>query len=108
MQYLFVYGTLAPNRPNAHVLADVLGTWAPAVVMGRLRQAGWGAGMGYPGMDLDDAGEPIAGYVLASDVLDQHWQRIDGFEGSGYERVLTQAKLDDGTTVSAHVYVLRA
>ena len=31
---LFVYGTLAPGRPNEHVLADVPGEWEPATVMG--------------------------------------------------------------------------
>jgi hypothetical protein len=29
---LFVYETLAPARPNEHVLAEVPGTWAPATV----------------------------------------------------------------------------
>jgi gamma-glutamylcyclotransferase (GGCT)/AIG2-like uncharacterized protein YtfP len=30
---LFVYGTLAPGRPNEHVLADLGGTWEPAYVV---------------------------------------------------------------------------
>lgn len=40
---LFVYGTLAPGRPNEHVLANLPGEWEPATVNGRLLQAGWGA-----------------------------------------------------------------
>jgi gamma-glutamylcyclotransferase (GGCT)/AIG2-like uncharacterized protein YtfP len=44
--HLFVYGTLAPGRPNEHVLADVPGTWKAAIVTGTLRQQGWGAGLG--------------------------------------------------------------
>lgn len=31
-EHLFVYGTLAPGRPNAHVLAEVPGTWRPATI----------------------------------------------------------------------------
>ncbi|MFG1925077.1 hypothetical protein [Cryptosporangium sp. NPDC048952] len=33
---LFVYGTVAPGEPNAHVLADVPGTWEPGSVRGHL------------------------------------------------------------------------
>ena len=40
---LFVYGTLAPGRPNEHILADVAGEWEPASVTGRLLEEGWGA-----------------------------------------------------------------
>ncbi len=29
---LFIYGTLAPGRPNEHVLAEVPGAWEPATV----------------------------------------------------------------------------
>jgi len=43
---LFVYGTLAPGRPNEHILADVPGSWEPARVTGTLREEGWGAAMG--------------------------------------------------------------
>ena len=46
MERLFVYGSLAPGRPNAHVLAEVPGSWEPASVKGRLRAEGgawrWG------------------------------------------------------------------
>jgi gamma-glutamylcyclotransferase (GGCT)/AIG2-like uncharacterized protein YtfP len=40
---LFVYGTLAPGRPNEHMLAEVDGEWETATVRGRLVQEGWGA-----------------------------------------------------------------
>lgn len=32
IEYLFVYGTLAPGRPNAHVSGNVPGAWEPATV----------------------------------------------------------------------------
>jgi gamma-glutamylcyclotransferase (GGCT)/AIG2-like uncharacterized protein YtfP len=104
---LFVYGTLAPGRPNAHVLAPLVGTWAPATVMGTLLPDGWGAAMGYPGIILDGNGV-VEGLVFTSDALPRHWARVDDFEGEGYERVLTTATLADGTVVDAYVYALRS
>ena len=103
---LFVYGTLAPGRPNEHVLAEVPGTWEPATVKGTLFQEGWGAAVGYPGIILDDLGGEVHGFIFSSDELSAHWARLDEFEGDGYERVLTSAKLGDGTVVKAHIYVL--
>lgn len=104
--HLFVYGSLAPGQSNAHVLADVPGEWTPATVTGTLRQQGWGAAMGYPGLVLDDQGGPVHGLVFSSAHLPAHWSRLDAFEGEGYERVLTTARLDDGRSVDAHVYAL--
>lgn len=107
MHRLFVYGTLAPGRPNEHVLADIPGQWQPATVTGTLLQEGWGAAVGYPGIVLDEHGDEIEGLVFSSEHLAEHWQRIDEFEGEGYERVLTTAKLEDGTAVEVCIYRLR-
>ena len=104
---LFVYGTLAPGRPNAHVLADVPGEWEPATVTGRLFQEGWGAAVGYPGIVLDENGDEIEGFLFTSDRLAEHWARLDEFEGDGYKRVVTMAKLKDGSGVDAYIYRLR-
>ncbi len=103
---LFVYGTLAPGQPNAHVLADIPGTWEPATVRGRLYQEGWGAVMGYPGIVLDEHGDEIPGLLFSADSLSHYWARIDEFEGEGYTRVLTLARRNNGTTVDAYVYRL--
>lgn len=103
---LFVYGTLAPGRPNEHVLADIPGEWEPATVTGRLLEQGWGAAVGYPGIVLDAHGSEVQGLLFSSDCLDKHWSRLDEFEGAGYERVLTLAKRRDGTTVDAYIYRL--
>ena len=107
IRQLFVYGTLAPGRPNEHVLAEVPGTWQPAVVAGRLLEQGWGATLGYPAIVLDGHGPGVHGFVFASDRLSEHWERLDAFEGDGYERVVTAADLDDGGRVDAYIYVLR-
>lgn len=104
---LFVYGSLAPGRPNAHVLADVPGTWDAATVRGRLHEAGWGAAMGFPGLEPDAEGEAIHGQVFSSDRLSRHWSRLDAFEGTGYERVLVTARLADGREVDAWAYAIR-
>lgn len=104
---LFVYGTLAPGRPNEHVLRDISGSWESATVTGILLQEGWGAAVGYPGIVLAPEGEEVHGFIFTSEDLVEHWSRIDEFEGEGYERKLTTAKLNDGSIVSTFIYELR-
>jgi gamma-glutamylcyclotransferase (GGCT)/AIG2-like uncharacterized protein YtfP len=103
---LFVYGTLAPGRPNEHILAGVPGEWEPATVTGTLLREGWGAAAGYPGIVLGEHGGEVNGFLFTSESLAEHWARLDEFEGEGYERVLTKVKLRDGTVVDAYVYAL--
>ena len=103
---LFVYGTLAPGRPNAHVLADVPGTWESATVPGTLVQDGWGAAAGYPGIVPTEAGDEVHGLVFSSPQMAAHWGRLDAFEGPGYVRVLVTARLASGAAVDAYVYAL--
>lgn len=103
---LFVYGTLAPGRVNAHVMADIPGRWEPASVTGTLLQEGWGAAVGFPGIVLDEHGPEVPGLLFSSDRLDAHWARLDEFEGEGYRRVLTTATLPDGSRVQAYIYSL--
>lgn len=103
---LFVYGTLAPGRPNAHMLADVPGQWLPATVRGVLLPQGWGAAAGYPGIVPDENGSEVHGFVFESSALALHWARLDDFEGDGYQRVTVSAQLADGVRVEAQVYAL--
>ncbi len=106
MDYLFVYGTLAPGRPNSHVLANVEGDWVPATVRGTLYEEGWGAAQGYPGIILDDSQAEVDGLLFASSNLSHHWPRLDAFEGDGYRRVLTEAVTKEGKIIQAHIYEL--
>jgi gamma-glutamylcyclotransferase (GGCT)/AIG2-like uncharacterized protein YtfP len=106
-EQLFVYGTLAPGQANQHVLADLPGTWEPATVRGHLVQEGWGAGLGFPGILLDEYGPEVRGLLFASPQLNEHWVRLDEFEGDGYQRVRTVVRRDDGRTTSACIYTLR-
>ena len=106
IERLFVYGTLAPGRPNEHVLSAIGGSWDAASVTGSLRQEGWGAAMGYPGIDLDVHGDEVQGFLFTSEKLSDHWAMLDAFEGKSYERVLTIVKLRDNRTVDAYIYTL--
>ena len=104
---LFVYGTLAPGRPNEHVLADVPGDWIPASVRGDLVAHGWGASLGFPAIVLNQQAGEVDGFVFSSDQLKQHWDRLDAFEGEGYERVGALATIEGGSVLEVQVYALR-
>ena len=88
-------------------MAAVPGVWEPATIRGELLQLGWGAEVGYPGIVVKKDGPVVDGFVFTSDALDEHWERLDDFEGDGYRRVLTTVELGDGRTVEAHIHVLR-
>ena len=107
MERLFIYGSLQPGGPNEHVLADVAGEWVPAILKGRLVDAGWGASMGYPGIVIDESGDDVQGQVLASTELNAIWPELDAFEGEEYERVTATVTLGTGERVEASVYALR-
>ena len=106
MDRLFVYGTLAPGRPNEHLLKDVQGTWEQGWVTGTLHEEGWGARMGYPAIKLDPDGDTVSGFLFSSDHLKSHWEMLDEFEGDAYERVRTTVQLKDGSSKEAYVYTL--
>ena len=103
---LFVYGSLAPGRPNEHVLSAVGGEWEEAVVKGTLHDEGWGASMGFPGIVLDEQGSDISGYLFSSENLSGHWAALDAFEGAAYRRVVAKARRKDGSWVEVYVYAL--
>ncbi len=105
---LFVYGALQPGGSNEHVLTAIGGEWEPAVIRGSLVEAGWGAGMGYPGLVIDESGNDIYGHIFVSSNLSNQWAYLDEFEGAEYKRVITSVTLLKGEQVLAHVYVLRS
>ncbi len=108
MDRLFTYGSLQPGGPNEHVLAAIGGDWEPAVIRGSLTEAGWGAGLGYPALVLDEGGGDVRGHVFASPHLSANWAYLDEFEGEEYERRVASVTLLSGEQVQAQVYVLRA
>ncbi len=108
LERLFVYGTLGPGRPNEHVLTEIGGSWKKASITGILRNEGWGSELGYPGIDIDENGGEVEGFLFISEFLADHWTALDKFEGTAYNRVLTKVKLEDGSLVEAHIYALRS
>ena len=103
---LAVYGSLAPGKKNHHVMAGAQGTWRQAVLRGSLRNAGWGAGEGFPGFLWDGTSAPVAAQVFSSPDLPQHWQRLDEFEGREYARILVPVEIGDGEIEVCNVYAL--
>lgn len=104
---LVVYGTLAPGRPNHGQLDGLEGRWLSGRLRGRLVEAGWGAGQGFPGLILDPHADPLDVHVFESADLPAHWSRLDAFEGPEYRRVVTEVQLPAGE-VAASVYEIRA
>ncbi|HBX9991764.1 TPA: gamma-glutamylcyclotransferase [Klebsiella variicola] len=108
MESLFVYGTLGPGRPNAHILEKIGGTWEEGHVGGSLLDKGWGAEMGYPGIVLDDSGNRVQGFIFTSENLLLHWHILDEFESVEYERVPVEVTTSSGQTVKSCIYMLKA
>lgn len=104
---LFVYGTLGPGCPNEHVLEVIGGSWEVASVSGVLHNAGWGAELGYPGIELVENGDEVEGFLFTSESLSDHWVTLDEFEGAAYERLVTAVNRKDGSEVDAWIYRLR-
>ena len=100
------YGTLAPGRPNHHHVRGIPGRWFTGTVRGRLIEEGWGATMGFPALVLDPTGPEVEVQVLESAELPEHWERLDEFEGSGYQRVAALVMTSDDGPVHASIYVL--
>lgn len=104
---LFVYGTLCPGRENEAILSVIGGHFKKATVRGVHYPDGWLDDFPYPGIELDESGEVIQGYIFSSPDLFTHWGRLDAFEGPNYERVLTNVQIAGTVAVEAYVYVIR-
>ena len=102
---LAVYGTLAPGRINHHQISALAGNWQRGTVQGKLFSCGWGAAVGFPGLILDPLGPSVDVYLFESADLPNHWTRLDEFEGTGYQRVVTTVNTGEGER-SAWIYVL--
>ena len=104
---LFVYGTLMPNCPNGHVLENIVGKFVPATVRGYLKDAGWSASMGYPGIKLDTNGDTVHGFLFYSDNLINHWENLDIFEGVEFIRTPVIVERYDELEVQTYIYTLK-
>jgi 4'-phosphopantetheinyl transferase len=102
---LAVYGTLAPGKSNHGQLAGLSGKWSHGTVRGTLRPAGWGLTHGFPGLIWNPSGDRVAVQVFDSADLERHWDRLDAFEGTDYQRLLIPVE-QDGSLVVANIYAL--
>lgn len=108
MDSLFVYGTLAPGRANTYMLEEIGGTWEEGYVYGSLLQKGWGAGLGFPGIVLDDSGSRVDGFIFFSEHLADYWDALDEFEGDEYTRVPVDVTMKDGRVVPSCIYMVKS
>jgi gamma-glutamylcyclotransferase (GGCT)/AIG2-like uncharacterized protein YtfP len=106
---LAVYGTLAPGRPNHHVVAPLGGEWTDGLIEGDLLPLGWGAALGYLGFRPRAGGDAVAVQVLTAPLLATAWPALDRFEGPGYRRILVPvfgAELDGGQAGERRLYTV--
>ncbi len=95
---LAVYGTLAPGRPNHHVVAPLGGEWTAGIVEGDLLAEGWGAPLGYPAFNPRLGGADIPVHVLTSPALPSAFTELDDFEGPEYRRIVIPVFTPDPPT----------
>ncbi|MBL7818387.1 MAG: hypothetical protein JNL70_25475 [Saprospiraceae bacterium] len=106
---LIVYGTLAPNAPNHHIVEHIKGDWHEGIVRGVLLKEGWGAEEGYWGFkhtNIEEKKEKIPAFVLFSDELPTNWTDIDEFEGDEYKRLLAVYELKNGYIGVGNIYAI--
>ena len=101
---LALYGTLRPGATHHHEVRSISGTWEAGTVRGWCHEITWGPADGFDGITLDPDAPPVAVDILHSDDLPRHLDRLDRFEGPGYRRVTTTARLPDGTDVAVEIY----
>ncbi|PHO12196.1 gamma-glutamylcyclotransferase [Malaciobacter halophilus] len=106
MNKIFIYGTLAPGKPNEHILSDLKGSWEDAYVYGSLLKEGWGSDLGFPGIVLDNQKDIVDGFIFTSSELKNKLTFLDQFEGIEYKRVTTIAYLKSGEECEVYIYVL--
>lgn len=107
MNQLFVYGTLCPNRENAHILGGIGGDWQKAAVHGTIHILDWGPDQGLPAIVLNEQDPLVDGYLFITEKLEQNWQMLDDFEGFQYERISVEVILESGEKTDAWTYVMK-
>ena len=106
-QRLVVYGSLAPGEANHGQLRSLEGRWIEGSVRGEYHDGGWGARMGYPAMRWNPtSSRAIDVKLFVSRDLTSHWDRLDTFEGDGYQCVLVPVHQGSRLIAVANVYEL--
>ncbi|SPL70246.1 gamma-glutamylcyclotransferase family protein [Acinetobacter stercoris] len=107
MNQLFIYGTLCPNRENAHILEKIGGSFTKGYVHGTVHVLSWGPDLGLPAIILNEQDPKVEGYFFSTDKLADHWQMLDDFEGFQYQRVKVEGWTESGERMEAWVYAMR-
>ncbi len=89
-----VYGTLAPGKPNASVIADIKGEWKQGTVVGNVHKQD-----GLHAFRWTDNGNTVGVQVLVTSDLKAHLERLDQFEGPRYRRILVPVSLSGRISV---------
>jgi gamma-glutamylcyclotransferase (GGCT)/AIG2-like uncharacterized protein YtfP len=95
---LAVYGTLAPDGPNASQLASLEGEWHEGTVQGVVENRN-----GFVDFKWSTAAQFIAVRILSAEGLSERFARLDRFEGPRYQRVLVPVTID-GTLTVCNIY----
>lgn len=93
-QKLFIYGTLAPGKPNHSILSGLKGTWESCTTRGQLNEVS-----GLSVLCWQPFGPTIEGQLLVSPDLTKQWARLDQFEGASYKRRMILVITHTGTSV---------
>lgn len=96
---LVVYGTLAPENVNHHIISDIQGNWEDCTVNGHVSKIN-----GLPIFVWEPRGPSLKAQMFTSSVLPSRWKQIDEFEGSYYRRILIPVARNDEIAI-ANVYV---
>ena len=99
---LIVYGTLAPGESNASQLENLSGNWSQCFVRGKLEIEK----NGLKTFSWDPNVPEHEFQLFESDELPEHWHRLEAFEGDGYMRRSTLAKVS-GNVCVAYAFVPR-
>jgi len=86
---LAVYGSLKPGFSNAAQLACIEGDWRDGTVHGIVVQPGK-----YLEFTWDVSAPPVSVMVFSSPRLNEHFNRLDEFEGPDYQRTLVPVAIN--------------
>jgi len=103
---LAIYGSLAPGMVNHYIVSELPGKWLTGKVRGNLIQKGWGASIGFPGLEWipTQPENPVNVHILNSISLPKMFKELDEFEGGEYIRILVPVEMNDQTLQVANIY----
>lgn len=96
---LLVYGTLAPGQVNEKILSGIPGIWTEGFVKGMVETRN-----GLPEFKWRTNSDEIKIKVFNSDVLVQHIEKINKFEGSNYRRILIPVRVSPSLFSVGFIY----